>query len=372
MSTLPNHDRICRWGFMSTATIGRKNWLAVKNSGNGRVVAVASRDQTRSQAFVDECQSHAAFDDAPRAVGGYENMLSQDDVDAVYLPLPTGLRKEWVIRAAEAGKHVMCEKPCASHADDLQEMIAACRSNGVQFMDGVMYMHTKRMAKMRELLDDGTSVGQIRRIACQFSFNGGHEFEQGNIRTNSDLEPLGCLGDLGWYTIRFALWAMNYEMPTRVIGRLLRGHQRSDSPMAVPMEIEGGLYFENGASATFYNSFVTEHQQWANISGTCGHLHLPDFVLPYHGEASNCQVTNARFNMDGCRFTMTENRTEYRFDESGDSQPDSQETNLFRRFAEIVNTGQLEDHWPEISLKTQRVMDAVMKSAAADSIPVTA
>ena len=365
-----NTDGQCRWGIMSTAVIGRKNWQSIKNSGNGRVVAVASRNFDTGKKYVEECQSTVPFEQPPRTIEGYAELLGQDDIDAVYIPLPTGLRKEWVIKAAEAGKHVMCEKPCANNANDLQEMINTCQANGVQFMDGVMYMHTQRLAEMRKILDDGTSVGQIRRIATQFSFNGGDEFQQDNIRTNSNLEPFGCLGDLGWYTIRFSLWAMNYEMPTSVVGRMLRGHQRPNSPQPVPMEFSGQLFFANGVSAVFYNSFVTAHQQWANISGSLGQLHLPDFVLPYASNELKFSVTNSEFQVNGCNFSMAENRKTMMTDEAGDSTPNSQETNLFRKFSQIVLSGQLESHWPEISLKTQRVMDGVMSSAEKDGQPV--
>ena len=99
----------CRWGFMSTAEIGQKNWLAIRNSGNAIVAAVASRSIDSSNDFIDRCQSGVPFDERPRAVEGYENLLSDESIDAVYIPLPTGMRKEWVIRAANAGKHVMCE-----------------------------------------------------------------------------------------------------------------------------------------------------------------------------------------------------------------------------------------------------------------------
>ncbi len=361
----------CRWGFLSTAEIGKKNWLAIKNSGNGVVVAVASRSGEKAQTFIDECSSTVPFSNPPRAVEGYDQLLSQSDIDAVYIPLPTALRKEWVIKAAQAGKHVMCEKPCANHADELAEMTAACEANNVQFMDGVMYMHTQRLAKMREILDDGRSVGEIRRVACQFSFNGGPEFEQGNIRTNSELEPLGCLGDLGWYTIRFILWAMKYEMPERVTGNLLRGFKRPDSPQAVPMEISAELFFKNGVSAVFYNSFATQHQQWANISGTNGHLSVPDFVLPFAHEQATFFVTNSEFTVDGCDFAMIENRTDYTLPEAGHGTVNSQEANLFRNFSKLANSGTPDPHWPQISLKTQQVMDAVMKSASHDGAAVT-
>lgn len=363
-------EQMVRWGFLSTAEIGQKNWLAIKNSGNGVVAAVASRSAEKAMMFIDKCNTAAPFEVAPEAIGDYDQLIQHPDIDAVYIPLPTGLRKDWVIKAAQSGKHVMCEKPCANSAEDLAEMIAACRDNGVQFMDGVMYMHTQRLEKMREVLDDGTSVGSIRRIACQFSFNGGSEFEAGNIRTDSELEPLGCLGDLGWYTIRFALWAMKYEMPLSVSAHLHQALHRTGSRAAVPMEISAELKFANNVSACFYNSFVTHHQQWANISGSHGHLSVPDFVLPFEGDNSTFFVTNSEFTVDVCDFAMKRNRTDYTIKEAGNSSADSQETNLFRNFADLVLSGQPDDHWPQISLKTQQVMDAVMQSAQDDGATI--
>jgi len=85
----------------------------------------------------------------PLAYGSYEELLDATDVDAIYIPIPTGVRKEWVIRAAQAGKHVLCEKPCAVTVADLEEMIDACRRHRVQFMDGVMFMHSRRLERVR-------------------------------------------------------------------------------------------------------------------------------------------------------------------------------------------------------------------------------
>src|SRR5438105_2549730 len=127
-----------RWGILGTAQIARKNWRAIHDSGNSTIVAVASRDLERSRRFIAECQAEVAFETVPEAYGSYEELLASQAVDAVYIPLPTGLRKEWVLRAAEAGKHIVCEKPCAVSVADLREMLDACRRHRVQFMDGVM------------------------------------------------------------------------------------------------------------------------------------------------------------------------------------------------------------------------------------------
>ena len=138
-----------RWGILGTAQIARKNWCAIRNSGNATVAAVASRSLDRSRQFIDECQADVPMDTPPGALGSYEELLASPDIEAVYIPLPTGLRKEWVIRAARAGKHILCEKPCAATTGDLREMLEACRQNHVQFLDGVMFMHSRRLPRMR-------------------------------------------------------------------------------------------------------------------------------------------------------------------------------------------------------------------------------
>ncbi len=356
-------EDICRWGILGTAGIAKKNWQSIKNAGNARLVAVASRDTERAQAYIDECQAHVAFDPAPRAVGSYEELLASDDVDAVYVPLPTGPRKEWAIKTAEAGKHLMCEKPCGVDVAEVEEIIAACERANVQFMDGVMFMHGKRLDKIREILDDGESIGKLCRVATQFSFWAPEDFLTGNIRMHSDLEPLGCLGDLGWYNIRFNLWVMNYRMPRVVTGRMLNASGRSDSPRPVPTEFSGEMLFDGDVSAGFYCSFLTEHQQWAHVSGTKGSLRVDDFVLPYYGNEAAFTVSNPVFDQTVCDFSMERHEKRVASDEYSDSHRTSQETKLFRNFSDLVLSGTPDPHWPEIALQTQRVMMACVESA---------
>ena len=304
------------------------------------------------------------------ALGNYEELLGRDDIDAVYVPLPTGIRTEWVLKAANAGKHVMVEKPCGVDAGEVQQMIDACNANNVQFMDGVMFMHSARMAEMRKVLDCPDSIGTVRRIATQFSFCADEEWVGNNIRVSSNLEPAGCLGDLGWYTIRFTLWAMNYEMPTEVRGRILYGIKRDDSPEEVPVEFQGEMHFASGVSATFFNSFRANHQQWCNISGTKGYLQVNDFVLPYFGNTVAFEVANHNFADDGCRFNMERYSRTVAVPEFSNNAANAQETNLFRKFSDLVLSGSPDSHWPEISLKTQQVLDAALQSAHNGSNPV--
>jgi len=352
-----------RWGIFGAAQIAHKNWKAILNSGNGIVRAVASRGADRARRFIEECQREAPFEKVPEALGSYEQMLASPEVDAVYIPLPTALRREWVVRAADAGKHVVCEKPCARDASELREMVEACRRNDVQFLDGVMFMHSRRLPRAREVIDDGSSVGAVRRIAVQFSFCAAADFLSDNIRMNSALEPHGCLGDLGWYCIRFILWTLKWQLPREVTGRILAQAAGAGSPSAVPTAFSAELLFEDGVSAGFYCSFVTENQQWVNVSGSRGYLQMADFVLPFQGAEIGFEVFNSAFEARGCDFEMKQNRRWISIAEHSHSHPTSQETNLFRNFAGQVLGGSLNAEWPEWSLATQRVMDACLQSA---------
>jgi len=276
------------------------------------------------------------------------------------------LRKEWVLRAAAAGKHIVCEKPCATSLPDLREMIEACRKHSVQFMDGVMFMHSTRLPQMRALLGDGKSVGDIKRITSAFSFRAPDEFFAGNIRAQSALEPHGCLGDLGWYNIRFALWAMNWQLPRRVMGRILSEVGGKSSPAAVPTEFSGELLFEGGASSGFYCSFLTENEQWAIVSGSKGYLRLSDFVVPFFGNESAFEVINAALKVNGCDFNMEAHWKKFSVPEYSNSHPTAQETDLFRNFTAQVQSGGLNPNWPDVALKTQQEMEACLESARAD------
>ncbi len=356
-------EKKCRWGILGTAGIAQKNWQSIRNAGNAELVAVASRDAAKAQDFIDRCSARVPHPVAPRAVGSYEELLASEDVDAVYLPLPTGLRAEWAVKVAEAGKHLLCEKPCGTSLDELDGILAACGEAGVQFMDGVMFMHSDRLPKVREALEDGESIGKLRRIATQFSFCAPDEFLTGNIRMHSDLEPQGCMGDLGWYNLRFILWAMNYQVPRAVTGRLLNASGRDDSPSPVPTEFSGEILFDGDVSASYYCSFLTEHQQFAHLSGTKGNLRLDDFVLPFYGNRIGHTVSNSIFDCDVCDFRMERRETAVQVEEYSSSHPSAQESKLFRTFSGLVLGGTPDSHWPEITRLTQSALMACLESA---------
>jgi len=352
-----------RWGILGTAQIARKAWQAIHLSGNGIVVAVASRNLARSGEYIAQCQSHVPFAATPRAVGSYEELIGSPDIDGVYIPLPTGVRKEWVLRAAAAGKHVVCEKPCATCFADLVEMTDACRRANVQFMDGVMFVHSRRMNLIRQVLDDGQTVGRVRRITSAFTFNAPEEFFSSNIRSRGELEPDGCVGDLGWYNIQIALWTMGWELPARVSGRLLSERRHPDGAIAVPTEFSGELFFRDGTTSGFYCSFLNEMQQWAHISGTRGVIQMPDFVLPVFGSEVTFETGGMAARAEGCDINVEPHWRQWPVNEYSNSHATAQETNLFRDFAEQAQSGRLNEYWPERALKTQRVMEVCLASA---------
>ena len=354
--------KLCRWGFLSTAGIGKKNWRAIAKSSAGSLVAVASRSQESAQAFIDECQTQCPQRQTPDALGSYETLLDRMDIDAVYIPLPTGLRKKWIIAAANKGKHVLAEKPAAISASDLEEILAACKRNHVQFMDGVMFMHSARLDKLRETLDDGLSVGEIRRITCQFSFLGNDEFSQSNIRVDSVLEPFGCLGDLGWYCARFLLWANKWQMPSEISGRCIQTLKGKGSEQPVPAAFSAEMTFPNGSTGGFYCSFLSSHQQWVHINGTKGNAVVNDFVLPNFSSEVAFQVEQPQFVANVCDFHMQEHSKRISVNEYASGYAPAQEINMIDTFNRIVLSKKLDPHWGEISLKTQQVLDQLFYS----------
>jgi len=343
MSTAP-----LRIGILGAAGIVRKkNWKAIQCSGNAVVAAVATRNPARTEEFIAEQQARAPFSEQPRAHSSYEALLADPTIDAVYIPLPTIIRKEWIIRAAGAGKHVIGEKPAAVSTADLREILSVCKRNRVQYMDGVMFNHNPRLGRLREVLDNQELIGPVRRITSVFSFLGTGDFHEKNVRVQNHLEPLGCLGDLGWYCLRFSLWVMHWELPARVTGRILAGGET-----CAPIDFSGELFFASGASAAFHCSCLAQGQQWAVVSGANGALRVPDFVLPNSDNAAAWEVNFQPVPKAEAGLYLDTPTT-----------AESQEALLFRNFANQVGSGKLNHDWTEMALKTQQVTDACVASA---------
>src|SRR5208282_3619450 len=148
----------------------------------------------------------------------------------------------------------------------------------------------------------------------------------------SNLEPYGCLGDLGWYCIRFALWAMGWKLPEQVTGRVVSEFKHPGSDAPVPTEFSGELFFAGEVSSSFYCSFLTQTEQWAILSGDKGHLRVPDFVLPFSGSQIGFETANPVFEVKGCDFELRPHVRRWDLDEHSHGDPSAQEARLFRHF----------------------------------------
>ena len=191
----------------------------------------------------------------PTAYGSYAELLSDPNIDAVYIPLPTTLHLEWVVNAANAGKHVLVEKPVGLCEADVQTMTDACAAAGVHFMDNVMFMHNERLAAIEAILPQ---LGQVRRVTACAGFKAGDSFLEGegrDIRTQASADPLGCLGDVGWYNIRTIMFGNNWELP-----RYVTAHALESNEEGVVLSMAGVLGYENSI-ATFDCGFDAPRAQ---------------------------------------------------------------------------------------------------------------
>ncbi len=155
-------------------------------------------------------------------------------------------------------------------------------------------------------------------------------------------------------------------MPSRVCGRLLASHRRPDSPAPVPSEFSAELFFPEGVSAGVYCSFAAETQQWANVGGTKGFIYVPDFVLPHYSAEVEFEVSNPVYRVAGCDFNVEDHRRRVAVHEYSNSAPNSQEANMFRKFAALALSGRPDESWGSMVLKTQQVSDACLQSAVSE------
>ena len=318
-----------RWGVLGTANIAGKVARAMSLAENAELVAVASRSTERAKEW-------AAERDVPRYYGSYDELMRDGEIDALYIPLPPSMHAEWTIRAAEAGKHVLCEKPLALTASEAQKMADACARNNVQLMDGVMWVHHERTDTMRGLIDEGR-LGEVCRVTAAFSFNWGPEVPTKNIRAQTELGG-GALGDLGYYCVRAILWAVR-ELPKQVYAkaRYMNG---------VDVETSALLTFTDGRCASLDCAFTVSGRSWCEVAGTQAALRVEDFVVPNAEERSAYGVGTRMGSID--------------MHEVG---PCIQEQRMVERFSRIVESGRLEPDWVNEACDTMRVCEAIAKAA---------
>jgi D-xylose 1-dehydrogenase (NADP+, D-xylono-1,5-lactone-forming) len=262
-----------RWGLLSTARINGAIIAAARESELADVVAVASRDGVRAREYAERLG-------IARAHGSYEELLADPGVDAVYVSLPNGLHAEWTIRALEAGKHVLCEKPMDRRPARVAEAFDAAERAGLVLSEAFMWRHNPQTRRLRKLLDEGV-VGDLRLVRACFSFplvSG-----ERNVRLDAALDG-GALLDVGCYCVSGARLVAGAE-PVAAFGAA------ADGPSGVDMRFTGVLRFGGDLLATFDCGIDVAARHELEIVGAQGRIVLAD---PWH-----CRAPQITIERDG-------------------------------------------------------------------------
>lgn len=254
-----------RWGILGCARISRSGLIpGIRDSQTGTLTALASRDGATAAEWAREFG-------VPRSAGSYEEVLADPEIDAVYIPLPNELHKPWVLAAADAGKHVLCEKPLALDAAEARAMATHCRERNVILMEAFMWRQQPRSTALKKLVSEGT-IGALRLIRASFSF----PIELNDWR----LDPArggGALWDVGCYGVSAARFYTDAEP----LGIRARAHFWATG---VDMTLAAVLEFPDDVVATVDCSFEQPSRCFVELVGTEGVIEVPDaFINPRQG-----------------------------------------------------------------------------------------
>ncbi|MFD2215637.1 Gfo/Idh/MocA family protein [Metabacillus endolithicus] len=264
-----------RWGILGSASIAKRAVIpGIKESESGEVVAIASRDLIRARQTADELGIPVAYD-------SYEELLADDSIDVVYIPLPNHLHKEWTIKAAAAGKHILCEKPLALNAKDAKEMVDACNKAGVLLAEAVMYRYHPRYDVIRDIISSG-EIGEIRGIHGTFTFFNPMA-SLSNFRYKK--ESGGSLYDVGVYPIHAARMILGEEPKAVTVHSFF-----SDEHDGVDMMDTGLLEFNNGVALSFDCGMMAAGRNTLEILGTKGRIEVPSAFLTNIDKSDNIFV----------------------------------------------------------------------------------
>lgn len=270
-----------QWGILGTGKIAGQ-FADHLRAHDLAIAAVASRSQAKADAF-------AAAKGIGRAFGAYEALLNDPEIDAVYLSLPNHLHAEWSIKAAQAGKHILCEKPVARDADELESVLVAVRAAGVFFMEGFMYRFHPQWDVVHEVIASGR-IGEVRSLHASFCYNMGVALH--NIRQSRPAAG-GGLMDVGCYCLSFIRqFAPGDPVSAYAVGRI--GPKSHVDEWAA-----GTLKFANGIVATFQTATRCAQPPLAAIYGDRGYIEVP---APWHPDPSEARIL---VHVDGRQETLT-------------------------------------------------------------------
>lgn len=252
-----------RWGVLSTANIGRTQVIpAIFRAENAEMSAISSRG--------DRVYAAARELGIPKAYESYEALLDDPEIDAVYIPLPNNLHKEWVIKAAGKGKHVLCEKPAALSAQEAKEMIEACEANGVKFMEAFMYQLHPQHARVKEIIASG-EIGEVKLIKSSHSFYLNNR--EGDIRMDKTMGG-GSIYDVGSYCVQVIRHLTDSE-PVKV-----QAIAELDEATGIDLTSTVYMKMDNGVKAMFDCSFDMINRNEYEVIGTEGKIKVPFAFRP--------------------------------------------------------------------------------------------
>lgn len=261
--------RALRWGVLSTALINEKVLAGAARSEVVDVVAVASRDRARAEAFAQRW-------DIPTAHGSYDDLLADETVEAVYIPLPNGLHHEWTMRALAAGKHVLCEKPYSRNPVQVEEAFAAAKARGLVLSEAFMYRYNPQIRRLVELVVAERVIGDVRLVVGSFSWP---TAASGDVRLDPDLEG-GALLDVGCYCVSAA--RLLAGEPLSVTAQQLVG------PTGVDVSFVATMHHADGVLSHFDAALHLPDRSHLEVVGTLGTITVRD---PWHCFAPGLTVT---------------------------------------------------------------------------------
>ena len=269
------------WGILSTANIGIKRVIpAIQTGQRGVISAIASRD-------ADKAEATAARFGIPRSYGSYEAMLADPEIEAIYNPLPNHLHVEWTVKALDAGKHVLCEKPIALNAVEAQAMVGARDRSGKRVIEAFMVRHHPQWQRVRALVREGR-IGTVRTLQSAFTFP---MRDPNNVRNRLEYGG-GALYDVGCYPIVTARYVFGAE-PERVIAVVYR-----DPELGVDQVTSGILIFPGGGQLVFSSALQLALYQRVVILGTEGRIEVPVPFTPPKEQATRI-IIDTGASVDG-------------------------------------------------------------------------
>jgi predicted dehydrogenase len=319
-----------RWGILGVAAINDRLMPSFHAARTSDLRAIASRT-------LKKAKTYAAANRIPKAYGSYDELLADPEIDAVYNPLPNHLHAEWTKRAADAGKHILCEKPLTCDAASAADLVAYCRAKGVRLMDGFMWPHHPRTHKLRKLLDSG-AIGEVKKVVATFTFD-----LAGLPRDNIRMQPGaggGGLLDVGCYTTYAIRWWMKQE-PVRVWAAASYVH-------GVDVAMAGVFTFAGGQTASFDCGFTHPLRTWVEIVGSEAVVRVPNMWIPDDRAVFQVLRREGLFDMEV---------------EEIETPGEIQMMHMLDDFAAAVFEKREPYPNPDEAVKTLKVLDALARSA---------